>query len=81
MHYMKKLIILLFPLIVFSASPFDTPLEISYDLSVFDTKRTKSNTKAMENSKIICREVCDKKLYKEQKIAEAISFYKKKNIK
>ena len=31
---------------------------------------------SMENKKIKCRLVCDKKIYKEQRIASAISFYK-----
>ncbi len=42
----------------------------------FEPKVTPENKKAMENKKIKCRWVCDKKVYKEQKIAEAISFYK-----
>ena len=36
----------------------------------------------MKNKKIKCRWVCDKKVYKEQKIADAISFYRdSKNYK
>jgi hypothetical protein len=42
----------------------------------FEPKVTAENEKAMQNEKIKCRWVCDKKIYKEQKIAEAISFYK-----
>lgn len=42
----------------------------------FEKKATKENAEAMQNEKIKCRWVCDKKLYREQKIAEAISFYK-----
>jgi len=42
----------------------------------FEKKSTKENRDAMQNEKIKCRWICDKKLYKEQKIAEAISFYK-----
>ena len=42
----------------------------------FEKKSTKENRDAMENNKVKCRWVCDKKLYREQKIAEAISFYK-----
>lgn len=42
----------------------------------FEKKTTKENREAMENEKVKCRWVCDKKLYREQKIAEAISFYK-----
>lgn len=44
--------------------------------STFETKVSPENKKAMENKKIKCRWVCDKKLYKEQKISDAISFYK-----
>jgi hypothetical protein len=46
---------------------------------MFNTKLTKINKEAMANKKIKCRIVCDKKIYKEQKMAEAISFYKKNN--
>jgi len=42
----------------------------------FEKKTTKENREAMENEKVKCRWVCDKKLYREQKISEAISFYK-----
>jgi L-cysteine desulfidase len=42
----------------------------------FEKIASKENDLAMENEKVKCRWVCDKKLYKEQKIAEAISFYK-----
>jgi len=44
--------------------------------SSFETKVSPENRKAMENKKVKCRWVCDKKIYKEQKIADAISFYK-----
>ena len=44
--------------------------------SKFEAKTSRENRMAMENRKIKCRWVCDKKLYKEQKIADAISFYK-----
>jgi hypothetical protein len=46
------------------------------DLAVFETKKTKENRMASENEKIKCRYVCNKKVYKEQKIHEAVSFYK-----
>ena len=46
------------------------------DLAVFETKKTKENKMASENEKIKCRYICDKKVYKEQKIHEAVSFYK-----
>jgi hypothetical protein len=47
-----------------------------YGQTQFEKKISKENEAAMENKKIKCRWVCDKKLYKEQKIEEAISFYK-----
>ena len=60
---MHKLIFLLLSTILFSNSSFET-------------KATPENRAAMENKKIKCRWVCDKKLYKEQKISDAVSFYK-----
>ena len=60
---MNKLIFLLLSTILFSNSSFET-------------KVSRENKAAMENKKIKCRWVCDKKLYKEQKISDAISFYK-----
>ena len=44
--------------------------------SIYNTKACPDNKKAMENKKVKCRWVCDKKVYKAQKIADAISFYK-----
>jgi len=55
-------------LLIISASLFGN--------TTFETKVSRENREAMENKKIKCRWVCDKKLYKEQKIADAISFYK-----
>lgn len=43
---------------------------------IYEKKSSKENRAAMNNKKIKCRWVCDKKVYTEQKIAEAISFYK-----
>ncbi|MEA3369925.1 MAG: hypothetical protein U9Q40_01145 [Campylobacterota bacterium] len=60
---MDKLIYLLLPALLLSSPSFET-------------KVSDENKKAMTNEKIKCRWVCDKKLYKEQKIADAISFYK-----
>lgn len=45
--------------------------------TVYESKKNEINTQAAENEKIKCRYVCDKKVYKEQKISEAIEFYKK----
>lgn len=50
---------------------------LSDGMSIFETKRERSNTEAQQNPKIQCRVVCDKKVYKEQQISEAIEFYKK----
>lgn len=47
-----------------------------FDMSVFEKKKEMANEQASNNSKIRCRYVCDKKLYREQKISEAIEFYK-----
>ena len=76
MSFMKKVFILLVPIYLFALSPFDTAKENSFDLSVFNTKKTIENIEARKNKKVKCRYVCDKKIYKEQKIAEAISFYR-----
>ena len=73
---MKKLLILLLPILVMAISPFETPRLYNLDFSKFDTKRTKENMQAIDNKTIACRYVCDKKIYKEQKIADAIFFYK-----
>lgn len=78
MFIIKILLFTFFPLTVFSLSPFDTPKDVHFNLSVFNTKETLENKKVTKNQKVTCRYVCDKKVYKEQKIAEAISFYKKK---
>jgi hypothetical protein len=53
-----------------------------FSSSLYETKASKENYDAMKNRKIKCRTVCDKKLYKEQKIEDAVSFYKNsKNYK
>ena len=49
---------------------------------IYEKKTSLENIAAMKNEKIKCRWVCDKKVYKEQKIADAISFYRdNKNYK
>ncbi|MFA7610111.1 MAG: hypothetical protein WCY51_01320 [Sulfurimonas sp.] len=45
-------------------------------MSAYETKKNELNESAGKNSKIKCRLVCDKKIYKEQKISDAIEFYK-----
>jgi len=44
--------------------------------TIYETKPSKENYDAMKNKKIKCRTVCDKRVYKEQKIEDAVSFYK-----
>lgn len=44
--------------------------------SIYEKKSSNANKKAVANEKIKCRWICDRKVYKEQKISEAISFYK-----
>lgn len=72
---MKKMFILLYSIVLSAQSPFDTPQYSMYDLSVFDTDRTLSKTK-YESEKVRCRYVCDKKLDREERIEDAILFYK-----
>ena len=63
MLFMKKIIFLLLPALLFCEK-------------IYNTQFSKENRVAMKNKKIKCRWVCDKKIYTEQKISEAISFYK-----
>ena len=44
--------------------------------TLYESKPSKENQDAMKNRKIKCRTVCDKKIYKEQKINDAVLFYK-----
>ncbi|MDH4944855.1 hypothetical protein [Sulfurimonas sp. C5] len=60
---MIKLLLFLLPIALFSEK-------------IYETTFTQENKKAMNNPKIKCRMVCDKKLYRQQEISEAISFYK-----
>lgn len=61
---MKKTILLLL-----------APLLVSAE-HIYETKLSKENKEAMNNPKVKCYTVCNKKLYRQQEIAEAISFYK-----
>ncbi len=63
MKLMKYLFVLILPTLLFCEK-------------IYDTQFSKENRAAMENKKIKCRWVCDKKIYTEQKISEAVSFYK-----
>jgi len=60
---MKILVILLITTILFAEK-------------IYETKVSQLNKQAMQNKKIKCRWICDKKIYKEQKIKEAVLFYK-----
>ncbi|WP_321779523.1 hypothetical protein [Sulfurimonas sp.] len=73
---MIKLFYIFVPFLLFASSPFDTQEPKKFDLYVFEKKKSIENKEAIENKKIKCRLVCDKKVYKEQKISEAIEFYK-----
>ncbi len=73
---MIKLLLLLLATTLFAQSPFESKKANNFDLSIFETSLSKINKKTMQNKKMRCRIVCDKKVYKEQKIADAISFYK-----
>jgi hypothetical protein len=47
-----------------------------------ERRSSQENSATIQNKKLQCRKVCDKKIYKEKKIEEAVSFYKNsKNYK
>jgi len=73
---MKKFFIIFLPLLLFGLSPFESPKPNEFELSAYETKEGSENKKASENKKIKCRLVCDKKVYNEQRISEAVEFYK-----
>ncbi|MEA3330870.1 MAG: hypothetical protein U9Q29_04170 [Campylobacterota bacterium] len=73
---MKKIIFLLLFTTLFADSPFESPKSKSFDMSAYETKKSVENEEASQNPRIKCRWVCDKKIYTQQKIADAISFYK-----
>lgn len=73
---MKKIIYLILPFSLFALSPFNTPQSYKYDLSTFNTKqKVKTEVKC---EKTICRFICDKQISKEQKLQNAVNFYKKR---
>ena len=74
--FMKILFSLLLPFYLCAAAPFDTPKPQRFDLSAFDTKGSEIHEITSENKKIKCRWVCDKKIYKEKEIGDAVSYYK-----
>lgn len=56
---------------------FNTEKSGKIDTTAYDTKNREENIEASKNSRITCRYTCDKKIYKEQKIMDAVEFYKK----
>jgi len=73
---MMKSLLIFIPFLLFALSPFETPKANSFDTSVYETKPSKEVKQASENKKIKCRYVCDKKIYKEQQISNAVLYYK-----
>lgn len=72
-----KALFLIFPLLTYAQYPVEQKTKSrDFDVSIYEKKKEPLNEQAEKNSKIRCRYVCDKKLYKEQKISEAIEFYK-----
>ena len=51
-----------------------------YAEHIYEKKTSQENAEAMKNEKIKCRLICDKKVYKEQKISDAVSFYRDSKI-
>jgi len=64
------------PILLFS----QTSKEEQFEYLPFETKQSIEAQKAARNPKIKCRWVCDKKIYKEQKISEALEFYKNSKV-
>ena len=73
---MNKIILIFLPALLFAISPFESPEPNMFELSAYETKKSVENIEASNNPKIKCRLVCDKKIYKEQKISDAVEFYK-----
>jgi len=72
---MRWLIYLILPLFLNAQSPFDSIITPPHQADIFNSSKNKLYIRVSENEKIRCRYVCDKKLYKEQVIADAITFY------
>lgn len=73
---MMKLLTLCIPILLLALSPFETPEPNYFNTKVYEGKVTKANKQVSKNKKITCRYVCDKKVYKEQQISAAVSYYK-----
>jgi len=72
---MKSLIIFT-PILLFALSPFESAKPNVFNTSAYETKETKETKMASDNKKIKCRYVCDRKLYKEQQISNAVTYYR-----
>ncbi len=70
------ILLLILPAILFGDCAVGSPQETYMDVPAFEAKANSLNAQASKNEKLKCRVVCDKKIYKEQKIADAISFYR-----
>lgn len=70
--------LLILPMVAFANQTMRMPKEVNLDVPIFETKVNIFDTETIttKNEKIKCRTVCDKKISKEQKIEEAILFYK-----
>lgn len=79
MTRMIKLLFLFLPLFLYAKSPFESVNQKNFNLSAYETKKNEVNEQATKNVKVTCKFVCDKRVYKEQKISDAIEFYKKSN--
>lgn len=73
---MIKLLFLLSPLLLIAKTPFESVAAKNVDMSAYEKKKSQEVEQASKNVKVTCRLVCDKKVYKEQRISEAIEFYK-----
>ncbi|QOY52148.1 hypothetical protein [Candidatus Sulfurimonas baltica] len=73
---MIKILILLFPLLLFGLSPFESSNSDSFKSSTHKINKSNKKIVASKNTQIRCRCVCDKRMYKEQKISDAVLFYK-----
>lgn len=72
----KLILFIALQISLLAESPFESPKPNFFDTTVYETKKNQENIKASKNSQITCRYVCDKKIYKEQRISDAVEFYK-----
>jgi len=72
---MYKILFLFLPILLFAVSPFESLGPNSFDLSIYETRKSVIHEREHKNKKK-CRIVCDKRLYNEKRISDAIEFYK-----